>query len=143
MSIGIYSPSPPTSIPPFPPSLISLVVSVDVKHNVYLPSYSNGRSFHSCGFSSEGTLYNLCLQYPTAGLFTNYTNPQRQINTLRSHYIQTHGGHRATSLTIYRHTAPTAPTSLTIYRHTAATAPTAVGFCGAVDVTFLQGSLSE
>ena len=39
---GIYSPSSPTSIPPPPPpppffpSLISLMVSVDVKHHVYL-----------------------------------------------------------------------------------------------------------
>ena len=29
-------PPPPPSLPPFPPSLISLVVSVDVKHHVYL-----------------------------------------------------------------------------------------------------------
>ena len=38
VAIGIYSPSSPTSIPPFSPSLINLVVSVDVKHNVYLLS---------------------------------------------------------------------------------------------------------
>ena len=39
VAIGIYSPSSPTSIPPSPkfsPSLISLMVSVDVKHHVYL-----------------------------------------------------------------------------------------------------------
>ena len=39
VAIGIYSSSFPTSIPPFPPfspSLISLMVSVDVKHHVYL-----------------------------------------------------------------------------------------------------------
>ena len=38
MAIGIKSPSSPTSIPPPPlsPSLISLMVSVDVKHHVYL-----------------------------------------------------------------------------------------------------------
>ena len=39
VAIGIYSPSSPTSIPPFPPffpSLISRMVSVDVKHHVYL-----------------------------------------------------------------------------------------------------------
>ena len=44
VAIGIYSPSfpPPYSIPPppppppFSPSLISLMVSVGVKHNVYL-----------------------------------------------------------------------------------------------------------
>ena len=38
VGIGIYSPSSPTSIlpPPFSPSLISLMVSVDVKHHVYL-----------------------------------------------------------------------------------------------------------
>ena len=36
VAIGIYS--SPTSIPPFSPSLINLVVSVDVKHNVYLLS---------------------------------------------------------------------------------------------------------
>ena len=35
VATGIYSPSSPTSIPPFSPSLISLVVSVDVKHHVY------------------------------------------------------------------------------------------------------------
>ena len=38
VAIGIYSPSSPTSIPPVPPffpSLISLMVSVDVKHHVY------------------------------------------------------------------------------------------------------------
>ena len=39
VAIGIYSPSSHTSIPPFTPfspSLISLMVSVDVKHHVYL-----------------------------------------------------------------------------------------------------------
>ena len=38
VTIGIYSPSSPTSIPPshYSPSLISLMVSVDVKHHVYL-----------------------------------------------------------------------------------------------------------
>ena len=38
VAIAIYSPSSPTSIPipPFSPSLISLMVSVDVKHHVYL-----------------------------------------------------------------------------------------------------------
>ena len=38
VAIGILSPSSPTSIPtsPFSPSLISLMVSVDVKHHVYL-----------------------------------------------------------------------------------------------------------
>ena len=39
VAIGIYFPSSPTSIPPSPhsqsPSLISLMVSVDVKHHVY------------------------------------------------------------------------------------------------------------
>ena len=41
VAIGIYSPSSPTSIPllPFPPSLISLMVSVDVKQHVYLLTY--------------------------------------------------------------------------------------------------------
>jgi len=41
VAIGIYSPSSPTSIPPFPQcGGISLVVSVDVKHHVYsLTSY--------------------------------------------------------------------------------------------------------
>ena len=42
VAIGIYSPSSPTSIPPYPPfspSLISLMVSVDVKHHVYLLTY--------------------------------------------------------------------------------------------------------
>ena len=34
--IGIYSPSSPTSFPPFSLSLISLMVSVDVKRHVYL-----------------------------------------------------------------------------------------------------------
>ena len=38
-AIGIYSPSSHTSIPPFSPSLISLMVSVDVKHHVYLLTY--------------------------------------------------------------------------------------------------------
>ena len=28
----------PTPFPPFPPSLISLMVSVDVKHNAYFPT---------------------------------------------------------------------------------------------------------
>ena len=40
VAVGIYSPSSPSSIPtplpPFSPSLISLMVSVDVKHHVYL-----------------------------------------------------------------------------------------------------------
>ena len=38
VAVGIYSPSSLTSIPPppFSPSLISLMVSVDVKHHVYL-----------------------------------------------------------------------------------------------------------
>ena len=36
VAIGMYSSSSPTSIPPFSPSLISLMVSVDVKHHVYL-----------------------------------------------------------------------------------------------------------
>ena len=38
VAIGVYSPSSPTSIPPSPPfspSPISLMVSVDVKHHVY------------------------------------------------------------------------------------------------------------
>ena len=39
VAIGIYSPSFPTSIPPFSPSLISLMVSVDVKHHVYILTY--------------------------------------------------------------------------------------------------------
>ena len=44
VAIGIYSPSSPTSLgptpfPPFSPSLISLMVSVDVKHHVYLLTY--------------------------------------------------------------------------------------------------------
>ena len=42
VAIGIYSPSSPTSIPPSPHlalSLISLAVSVDVKHHVYLLTY--------------------------------------------------------------------------------------------------------
>ena len=33
VAIGIESPSPPTSISPYP---ISLMVSVDIKHHVYL-----------------------------------------------------------------------------------------------------------
>ena len=39
VAIGIYAPSSHISIPPSPtvsPSLISLMVSVDVKHHVYL-----------------------------------------------------------------------------------------------------------
>ena len=36
VAIGIYSPSSHTPFPPFSPSLISLMVSVDVKHHVYL-----------------------------------------------------------------------------------------------------------
>ena len=40
VAIGIQSPSSPTSIPPPPPtispSLINLMVSVDVKYHVYL-----------------------------------------------------------------------------------------------------------
>ena len=36
VAIGIYSPSSHTSIPPFSPSLVSLMVSVDVKHHVFL-----------------------------------------------------------------------------------------------------------
>ena len=39
VAIGVYSPSSPTYIPlspPVSPSLISLMVSVDVKHHVYL-----------------------------------------------------------------------------------------------------------
>ena len=41
VAIGIYSLSfptsiPPTPLPPFSPSLLSLMVSVDVKHHVYL-----------------------------------------------------------------------------------------------------------
>ena len=38
VAIGIYSPSspPPYPLPPFSLSLISLMVSVDVKHHVYL-----------------------------------------------------------------------------------------------------------
>ena len=42
VAIGIYSPSSPhlhTPLPPFCPSLISLMVSVDVKHHVYLLTY--------------------------------------------------------------------------------------------------------
>ena len=42
VAIGIYSPFSPTSIPPSPPfslSLISLMVSVDFKHHVYLLTY--------------------------------------------------------------------------------------------------------
>ena len=41
-AIGIYSSPLPTSpypLPPFSPSLISLMVSVDVKHHVYLLTY--------------------------------------------------------------------------------------------------------
>ena len=38
----IISLSPPTSIPPFSPSLISRTVSVDVKHHVYLLTYVLG-----------------------------------------------------------------------------------------------------
>ena len=41
VAIGIYSPSSPSSIPPFSPSLISLMVSVDVKHHVYLLTESS------------------------------------------------------------------------------------------------------
>ena len=37
VAIGIYFPSSPTSIHPF---LISLMVSVDVKHHVYLLTYT-------------------------------------------------------------------------------------------------------
>ena len=36
--VGIYSPSSHTSRPSSPPSLISLMVSVDVKHHVYYVS---------------------------------------------------------------------------------------------------------
>ena len=41
VAIGIFFPSSPTSIPlpPFSPSLINVMVSVDVKHHVYLFSY--------------------------------------------------------------------------------------------------------
>ena len=41
VAIGICSPSSPSSIPPFSPSLISLMVSVDVKHHVYLLTESS------------------------------------------------------------------------------------------------------
>ena len=34
--ISLPLPPPPYPLPPFPPSLISLMVSVDVKHHVYL-----------------------------------------------------------------------------------------------------------
>ena len=37
VAIGVLSPSSP--FPPFSPSLISLMVSVDVKHHVYLLAY--------------------------------------------------------------------------------------------------------
>ena len=42
VAIGIYSPSSHTSIPPSPfsPSLISLMVSVDVKHHVHLLTFT-------------------------------------------------------------------------------------------------------
>ena len=39
VAIGIYTlplPTPPYPLPPFYPSLISLMVSVDVKHHVHL-----------------------------------------------------------------------------------------------------------
>ena len=39
VATGIYTlplPPPPYPLPPFSPSLISLMVSVDVKHHVYL-----------------------------------------------------------------------------------------------------------
>ena len=44
VAIGIYSPSPPTSITssPFSPSLISRTVSVDVKHHVYVLQEEGG-----------------------------------------------------------------------------------------------------
>ena len=48
VAIGIYSPTSHTSIPPFTPfspSLISLMVSVDVKHHVYLLTYYQSNIF--------------------------------------------------------------------------------------------------
>ncbi len=43
VAIGIYSPSSLTSYPfrQFPPSLISLMVSVDVKYHVYFTNINN------------------------------------------------------------------------------------------------------
>ena len=47
VAIGMYSPSSPPQypFPPFSPSLISLMVSVDVKHHVYLLTYLRINSF--------------------------------------------------------------------------------------------------
>ena len=58
VAIGIYSPSSPSSpaypLPsPFSPSLISLMVSVDVKHHVYL-LWSSGDE-HSASISKIGS----------------------------------------------------------------------------------------
>ena len=42
-----YFPPPPYSLPPFSPSLIRLVISVYVKHHVYLRSYRTLKILHS------------------------------------------------------------------------------------------------
>ena len=56
VAIGIYSPSYSASIPhfpPFSPYQICLMVSVDVKHHVYLLD-SNGLGFINAGVSNVG-----------------------------------------------------------------------------------------
>ena len=52
VAIDIYSPSSPTSIPlpPFPPSLINLMVSVDVKHHV---TYFLSCRCHGCDLALD------------------------------------------------------------------------------------------
>ena len=67
VAIGIYSPSSPhlrTPFPSFSPSLISLMVSVDVKHHVYLTTTITAAVLHRvCQFHAAGQ------SAATSGLF--------------------------------------------------------------------------